>query len=45
VMDQTTGKYVKNPFNISPAQQEIAAKSSFQFNVEFAPFEPDSYFF
>lgn len=45
VFNQTSGKYVKNPFNVSPAQQEIGAKSSFQFNVEFAPYEPDSYFF
>lgn len=45
VYNQTSGKYVKNPFCIKPAQQEIPAKSSFQFNAEFSPFEPDSYFF
>jgi len=45
VMNKTSGKFVKNPFGISPATGEIAAQSSLQFNVEFAPFEPDSYFF
>jgi hypothetical protein len=45
VFDKTTGKYVKNPFQITPACQEIQAKSAHQFTIEFAPFEPDSYFF
>ena len=45
VLNKTTGKFVKHPFQISPSQQEIPAKSSFTFNVEFAPFEPDSYYF
>lgn len=30
---------------ISPSQQEIPAKSSFTFSIEFSPFEPDAYFF
>jgi len=29
VFNKTTGKYVKNPFSISPASTEIAARSSF----------------
>lgn len=45
VMNKTTGKFVKNPFQITPVTQEIPARGSFQFTVEFAPFEPDSYFF
>jgi hypothetical protein len=45
VFNKTSGKFVKNPFTISPASTEIAPRSSFQFTVEFAPFEPDSYFF
>ena len=28
-----------------PAQQEVAPNSNFIFNVDFAPYEPDSYFF
>ena len=45
VLNQTTGKWVKNPFNVTPAVYEIPAKSTGVFNVDFAPFEPDSYFF
>jgi hypothetical protein len=45
VMNKTTGKLVRNPFNVTPATQEIAAQSSAQFNVDFGPYEPDSYFF
>jgi len=45
VMNKTTGKLVRNPFNVQPATQEIAAKSSAQFNVDFCPYEPDQYFF
>jgi|Transcript_39342 hypothetical protein len=36
---------VKNPFKVIPAQKEIPANSTFVFNVDFAPYEPDSYFF
>jgi hypothetical protein len=45
VIDKTTGKEFKNPFNVRPAQQEIPANSNFVFEVDFAPYEPDSYFF
>lgn len=45
VMDKTTGKMVTNPFNVQPATLEVPAKSNAQFNVDFAPYEPDSYFF
>ena len=45
VMNKTTGKLVRNPFNVQPATQEIAAQSSAQFNVDFCPYEPDQYFF
>ena len=45
VMNKTSGKFVRNPFNVQPATLEIPAKSSAQFNVDFAPYEPDSYFF
>lgn len=36
---------MKNPFNVTPAVYEIPAKSTGVFNVDFAPYEPDSYFF
>ena len=45
VLNKTTGQFVKNPFKVLPASQEIAANSQFVFNVDFAPYEPDSYFF
>lgn len=45
VMNRTTGQWVKNPFKVRPEKQTIEANSSFQFNAEFAPFEPDQYFF
>ena len=45
VLNKTTGKFVKNPFNVVPASFEIPAQSSAVFNVDFAPYEPDSYFF
>lgn len=45
VVNKTTGKLVKNPFKVLPAQKEIAANSTFIFNCDFAPFEVDSYFF
>ena len=45
VLDKTTGRFVKNPFKVVPAQHEIGANSNFVFSVEFAPYEPDSYFF
>lgn len=44
VVDKT-GKEVKNPFNLKPAQAEIPANSNFVFEADFAPFEPDGYFF
>jgi hypothetical protein len=45
VLNKTTGQLVKNPFNVMPAQQEVGPNSTFIFNVDFAPYEPDSYFF
>ena len=45
VLNKTTGLFVKNPFRITPERQEIAANDSFSFNVDFCPYEPDSYFF
>lgn len=45
MLDKTTKTFVKNPFKVLPAQQDIAANSTFVFNVDFAPYEPDSYFF
>lgn len=45
VVNKTTGKLVKNPFKMLPAQKEIAANSSFSFECDFTPFEVDSYFF
>ena len=45
VIDKKTGKECKNPFNIKPAQVEVPANSNFVFAVDFAPYEPDGYFF
>lgn len=45
VLNKTTGQMVKNPFKVLPAQKEVAPNSIFAFNVDFAPYEPDSYFF
>ena len=45
VIDKKTGNECKNPFNVKPAQVEIEANTNFVFNVDFAPFEPDGYFF
>jgi hypothetical protein len=45
VMNRTTGQWVKNPFRIRPESAKIEANSQMTFNVEFAPFEPDQYFF
>jgi len=36
---------VKNPFRVNPACAEIPAGEYRVFNAEFAPYEPDSYFF
>ena len=45
VFNKTTGQWVKNPFRVSPDTATIGGKGSFNFNVEFAPYEPDQYFF
>lgn len=45
VIDKKTGKECKNPFNVKPSQVEISANGNFVFDVDFAPFEPDGYFF
>jgi hypothetical protein len=45
VMDSKSGKMVKNPFRVNPACSEIPAGENRAFDAEFAPYEPDSYFF
>ena len=45
VFNKNTGALVKNPFKVLPAKQEIPANDNFVFGVDFAPYEPDSYFF
>ena len=45
VMNRTTGQWVKNPFRVRPANAKIEANSSMNFQCEFAPYEPDQYFF
>lgn len=45
VMNTTTGQWVKNPFRVRPAEAKIEANSQAGFTVDFAPFEPDQYFF
>ena len=45
MLNKTTGMMVKNPFKVLPVQKEIGPNASFVFNVDFAPYEPDSYFF
>ena len=45
VLNKTTNQFVKNPFKVVPAKQEVSANSTFVFQVDFAPYEPDSYFF
>jgi hypothetical protein len=44
-MDKRTGKMVRNPFRVTPAESEIPAETTMMYEVEFAPFEIDSYFF
>jgi hypothetical protein len=44
-MDKRTGKTVKNPFRVAPAESEIPAGTTMMYEVEFAPYEMDSYFF
>jgi hypothetical protein len=45
VMDKKTGKMVRNPFRVTPNEVEIPAGTCMLFEVEFAPYEMDSYFF
>lgn len=45
VIDTATGKEHKNPFCVKPAQQEISANAAFTFDIDFAPYVPDGYFF
>ena len=45
VMNTTTGQWVHNPFRVRPAEARIDASSQMSFTVDFAPFEPDQYFF
>jgi hypothetical protein len=44
-MNTTTGQWVHNPFRVRPAEAKIEANSQMSFTVDFAPFEPDQYFF
>lgn len=43
--NKTTEKWVKNPFRVRPETQKVEANSTFNFITEFAPYEPDQYFF
>jgi len=45
ILDKSTAKFVKNPFRVSPAEFEMSPNSTQVFSCEFAPYEPDSYFF
>jgi len=45
VPNRTTGQWVKNPFRVKPELTTVAPNSSMNFEVEFAPYEPDQYFF
>ena len=45
VLNKTTGQWVKNPFRIKPEHTRIDAHGSANFTVDFAPYEPDQYFF
>jgi hypothetical protein len=45
VMNTTTNQWVNNPFRVRPAEAKIEANSQMNFTVDFAPFEPDQYFF
>lgn len=45
VTSSTTGQIFENPFRFSPQSSMVPANGSFTFQVRFAPFEPDSYFF
>jgi len=45
VYNKTNNQWVSNPFKIRPEQQRVEAKSSFSFQAEFVPYEPDQYFF
>jgi hypothetical protein len=44
-MDKRTAKMVKNPFRVTPAESEIPAGTTMMYEVEFAPYEMDTYFF
>lgn len=45
IMDRKTGKMVSNPFRVTPVESEIPANTTMLYEVEFAPYEMDSYFF
>jgi hypothetical protein len=45
VFNRTSEKWVKNPFKIRPENQKVEANSTFNFTAEFAPYDPDQYFF
>ena len=45
VLNKVTNQMIDNPFRISPQNVTVPANSSYAFNVKFAPYEPDSYFF
>ena len=45
VFSKKSGQEYDNPFKFSPSSTIIPPNSSFTFNVKFAPYEPDSYFF
>ena len=41
VYNKTTSQWVKNTFRIRPEIAKLEPNSSMNFNVEFAPYEPD----
>jgi hypothetical protein len=45
VLNHTTGQWVKNPYRIRPENAKIDAEGEMNFFFEFAPYEPDQYFF
>jgi len=45
VLNHTTGQWVKNPYRVRPENAKVEADSQMDFDVEFAPYEPDQYFF
>lgn len=45
VLNHTTGQWVKNPYRVRPETAKIDGEGQMDFHFEFAPYEPDQYFF